>query len=331
VADALSKDIRGHMGLSPAGAYSQEWWGAGANEKQATELYKFKFTFKQTGTQLIIQNNGKGYGRWACANGQPGATQDGDDSVFDYSGGNYSFSISEPAGGYPKLTISSNAILGYYACNNEYEIIYQTEGVMALRVLNTTENQDWVFIFCREDLNIATPPIVKELREVPLLEDFEGETRTVEFVAESMGELTAIPYQNPAPVPINPSSKVVLYQKSTEFYSNLSFTTADYLFDLTNQNKIKLKVFIPSYNDYSTGLSPQVAVKLQDSSRGGNAWENQEEVIWKNLERDKWLELTFDFSLVADRQDFDKIVIQFGGEGHAGPGIFFFDDFSFDR
>lgn len=346
VADALGKDIRGHMGLGPANNYDQSWWGAGANEKQATELYKFKFTFKQSGTQLIIQNNGKGYGRWACANGQPGAVQDGDDSVFDYAGGTYSFTVTEPAGGYPVLTIPPASILGYYACNNDYEIIYQTEGAMALRVLNTTENQDWVFIFCREDLNIAeppTPPIVKELREVALLEDFEGDAPTIDFVAETMGDLSAWPYQNPAPVPINSSSKVALYQKSTEFYSNLSYTTVDYLFDLTQVNKIRVKVFIPSYNDYVTEyavagdwisnrrLLPQLAVKLQDSSRGGNAWETQVELVQANLELDKWIDLLFDFSPYASRTDFDKIVVQFGAEGHAGPGIFFFDDFSFDR
>lgn len=48
-----------------------------------------------------------------------------------------------------------------------------------------------------------------------------------------------------------------------------------------------------------------------------------------DLETDKWLELEFDFSGVSDCQDYDKIVVQFGAEGHAGPGIFFFDDFSF--
>ncbi|MDR1681253.1 MAG: hypothetical protein LBS12_05675 [Prevotellaceae bacterium] len=347
VKDAVGKDIRGHMGLGPGGGYDQSWWGAGANDKQATELYKFKFTFKQSGTQLIIQNNGKGYGRWACASGQPGAVQDGDDSVFDYAGGNYSFSVDEPAGAYPVLTIPSTAIFGYYACSNTFEIIYQTEGVMALRVFNTTESQDWIFIFCREDLNIAEPPPPppppKEPSAVPLFEDFEAETRTVDFIGEDMGALSAIPYQNPAPVPINSSSRVALYQKSAGFYSNLSFTAPDYLFDLTTQNKIRVKVFIPSYNDYTTEhnvagdwianrkLLPQLAVKLQDSSLGGNAWQTQTEIVQANLELDKWLDLVFDFSGVATRTDYDKIVVQFGAEGHAGTGIFFFDDFSFDN
>ena len=105
----------------------------------------------------------------------------------------------------------------------------------------------------------------------------------------------------------------------------------NYLFDLTAQNKIRLKVFIPSYNDYVTGgsLLKQVAVKLQDSSKGGNAWETQTEIVKSGLATDKWLELVFDFSSVSDRVDYDKIIIQFGGEGHTVPGVFFFDDFEF--
>jgi hypothetical protein len=48
-----------------------------------------------------------------------------------------------------------------------------------------------------------------------------------------------------------------------------------------------------------------------------------------NLEMDKWLELEFDFSGVAGREDYDRIVIQFGAEGHAGSGFFYLDDFEF--
>ena len=102
-----------------------------------------------------------------------------------------------------------------------------------------------------------------------------------------------------------------------------------------------MKVFIPSYNDYAktyavdgdwitvNTLQKQVAVKLQDSTMGGNAWQTQTEIVKKDLPLDKWVELEFDFSGVKDRQNYDKIVIQFGGEGHAAPGLFYFDDFSF--
>ena len=344
VADATGKSINGHIGLGEANGGYQGWWAAGYDEKAEApnHHYEFKFTFKQAGMQLIIENSGKGNGRSSCCNSYPDYNPiSGDEGEFTYSSSAYSFSITEPSdeNSNPTLTLPNNAILGYYVCNNVYEIIYQTDEVIALYTQG--DGFDWVYIFCREDLNVSKPPIVKEPRAVELSEDFEGEELHVDFVANIMGGLSAAGYSNPAPVPVNESAKVYLYQKSGEFYSNLSFTTTDYLFDLTDINKIKMKVFIPSYNDYDTEfpvagdwitnkkLLPQIAVKLQDSSKGDNAWETQTELLHGNLEKDKWLELTFDFSSVASRTDYDQIIIQFGGEGHAAPGIFFFDDFSF--
>jgi hypothetical protein len=344
VADATGKAITGHIGLGEANGGYQGWWAAGSDEKATSpnHHYEFKLTFKQAGMQLSIDNNGKGNGRSSCCSSYPDyAAISGDEGEFTYSGGNYTFSITEREDANPTLTLPNDVILGYYVCNNVYEIIYQTGDVIALYTQG--DGFDWVYVFIREDLNIAAPPIVKEPAAVPLSEDFEGETALVDFVPENMGNWSAAGYQNPAPVSVNPSPKVYLYQKSGDFYSNLSFTTTDYLFDLTAQNKIRLKVFIPSYNDYTTEygvagdwitnkkLLPQLAVKLQDSSKGGNAWETQTEIIKADLEKDKWLELEFDFSGVATRTDYDKIVIQFGGEGHTAPGIFFFDDFSFSE
>lgn len=182
-------------------------------------------------------------------------------------------------------------------------------------------------------------PVVP-LKAVKLNEDFEKEKLAINFTRESMGQLDYI-YSNPAPVPVNLSRKVYLYEKNTEFYSNISYTVTDYKFDLSVMNKVRMKVYIPSYNDYTTvanvagnwipvnQLQKQVAVKLQNSEAGGNAWETQTEVVKKDIPTDKWVELEFDFSAVKDRTDYDKIVIQFGAEGHAAPGIFFFDDFSF--
>lgn len=52
-----------------------------------------------------------------------------------------------------------------------------------------------------------------------------------------------------------------------------------------------MKVFVPSYNDYTTvadvagdwiavnQLQKQVAVKLQNSAAGGSAWETQTEIV----------------------------------------------------
>lgn len=344
VATALSADIRGHIGLGPLNSYNQSWWGAGPNDKGAWTMYNFKFTFIQQGVQLKIANSGQGYGRKALAANAgftPTATE-GDDVTFNYPGGDYTFSIDE-SGEHPSLTLSGNAFMGYYVGTQTYQIIYQTDKVMALRAANTVEGQDWVFIYCLEELNVAEPPIIKEPQAVSLSENFESQTPSVSFTGEDMGNLFSAFYQNPAPVPVNTSAKVLLYEKTSGFYSNISYTAPDYLFDLTSLNKVRIKVFIPSYNNYTDEfpiagdwitnkkLLPQVSVKLQNSSLGGNAWQTQTEIIKADLEKDKWLSLEFDFSGVSNRIDYDKIVIQFGAEGHAAPGIFFLDDFRFSE
>lgn len=342
---AAGFNVKGHMGLGPQGSRSQEWWGAAPNDKQAWEMYSTKFTFIQNGVQLKIEKDGnEGYGRKASSASVGGFTvhgDSGDDVFFTYSGGNYTFSLDE-SGEYPTLTLSGNAYMGYYAGSQDYEIIYQTEEVMALRVNNTVESQDWVFIYCLEELNVEAPPAPKVLKAVPLFEDFEGDEYLVLNQEDMGGPTKSAIIGNPVPLPINESSNVYRYWKSSGFYSNLSFTAPDYKFDLTTQNKIRVKVFIPAFNDYTTEnatagpwitntkLQPQLAIKLQDSEHPA-PWEGQTEIVKANLEFDKWLELEFDFSAVAGREDYDRIVIQFGAEGHAGPGFFYLDDFEFDE
>ncbi|MEL7598510.1 MAG: hypothetical protein AAGU18_00205 [Proteiniphilum sp.] len=344
VKTATGFNVSGHMGLGPQGSRGQDWWGAAANDKNAWEMYSSKFTFIQNGVQLkIVKDGNEGYGRKASAASVGGfdvhATS-GDDAMFTYSGGDYTFSIDE-SGEYPIITLGGNAYMGYYCGSQQYEVIYQTDKVMALRVNNTVESQDWVFVYCLQELNVEAPPAPKELKAIPLFEDFEG-SEILTFNLDDMGGTAkSAVIGNPVPLPINESEKVYRYWKSTGFYSNLSFIAPNYKFDLSTQNKVRVKVFIPSFNDYTTEydvagpwisnkkLLPQLAVKLHNSEKGGDAWQTQTEVVKANLEKDKWLELEFDFSTVADREDYDKIVIQFGAEGHAGPGFFYLDDFEF--
>jgi hypothetical protein len=94
-------------------------------------------------------------------------------------------------------------------------------------------------------------------------------------------------------------------------------------------------VFMPSYNDYTSmagvdwaikNMLKQVSVKLQNGT-ADEPWRTQVEVKQGVNQLDKWVELTFDFSAHADRKDFNRIVIQIGGEGNFIPGIFFIDDF----
>jgi len=333
----------GHFGKFPN---DNSWsWYAGANDKDGCSLYTQKFTFTQIGVKFQWTNNGSVYTNAAGVTDLASkgyttsvATPVGDFDVVYAPKPSYTFSMNEAA---KTITLSDGAFFGFYAGTSTYKIRNLTADVLELEFASILEpGTNWVVRLIPIEKNIK--PIIP-MKAVPLSEDFEAVTPKVPFANEDMGSLTNSFYSNPAPLGLNTSGKVFLYQKSGGFYSNIFFTASGYKFDLAEQNKITLKVFIPSYNDYTTSfatagswvsndkLKPQVSVKLQNASLGGNAYTTQTEIIKADLEKDKWIDLTFDFSGVSTRLDYDKIVIQFGAEGHAAPGIFFLDDFKFKK
>lgn len=333
----------GHFGVYPD---DNSWsWYAGANEKDGCSLYTQEFTFIQDGLKMIWKNNGSVYtnAKGVEELAKLGYTEAHLTPVNDYDvkyqpAPSYTFTLNEAD---MTITLGNGAFFGHYAGTSLYKIVKLEDDVMEVHCKSTIESgNNWAYRFIPKEKNIK-PEI--PLKAVPLSEDFESEEPEVVFEAQDMGKFYSQYYQNPLPLPVNTSARVCLYEKSSAFYTNLSYTVSGYKFDLTEVNKVRMKVLIPSGNDYETEhevagewiankkLLPQVEVKLQDSGKGDSAWENQTTIVKGNLEMDKWLELEFDFSSVKDRTDYDKIVIQFGAEGHAAPGIFYFDDFSFDK
>ncbi len=174
-------------------------------------------------------------------------------------------------------------------------------------------------------------------QEQTLEDDFEGNGNIV-WNTTGIDGFDII--DNFAPSDVNSSEMVAKYQKGAGEWTSV-LTVLDYKMDLSVRNQFTLKVFVPSFNDYVTvcdpgtdwiadhNLKPQIDVKLQDSSLEGNAWQTQQ-VRTQTLTEDqfgKWVELTFDYSDVSDRVDFDQIVIQLGAEGHCNAGLFYIDDF----
>lgn len=335
----------GHFGVGPADSDSPDWWSCPAEGKEGSSLYTQEFTFTQVGTKLVWKNNGYIYTNEPGKNALGGAFIENPGGAGDFDvqyepKSSYTFALDEDAG---TLTLSEGAFFGFYAGNSTFDILSLTEDELYMKVKSTVEpGNGWWFRLIPKENNIK-PDVVVEKKAIPLFEDFESETPSVVFDGEDMGELYSTYYNNPLPFPINQSRRVCLYHKAEEFYSNIFFVADGYKFDLTEVNKVRMKVMIPSANNYTDSypvagdwisnnkLLPQLVVKLQNSDKGGNAWETQMEIVKADLEMDKWLELEFDFSGVKDREDFDKIVIQFGAEGHQAPGIFYFDDFSFDK
>lgn len=338
--------VSGHFGVGPADGSAPDWWSAPAEAKEGSSLYTQEFTFIQVGVKLSWKNNGYIYTNEAGKNALGGDFIENPGGVGDFDvkytpKESYTFSLDETN---KTITLNDGAFFGFYTGSSTYEILSLTKDEFYLKNVSAVEGGNaWWFRFVPKEKNIK-PDITVPLKGIVLAEDFENEDKpAVLFGSEDMGPLFSTSYQNPMPLPINESGRVFLYQKSEAFYSNVFYVADGYKFDLTEINKVRLKVMIPSWNDYTTAntvagdwitnnlLKPQLEVKLQDSSKGGNAWETQTTIVKDDLELNKWIELEFDFSHVKDRKDYDKIVIQFGAEGHSGSGIFYFDDFSFNQ
>ncbi len=137
------------------------------------------------------------------------------------------------------------------------------------------------------------------------------------------------PGMDPLPVvadPVDPNNNVADYFRDGSFEWTNSQAVLDHIMDLNERNQFELKVYFPSSNDYTGTLTPTVAMKLQNSELGGNAWTTQVEIVETITSYDSWVTVSFDFSGAWDRIDLDQIVVQMGGEGHATAGQFYFDD-----
>jgi hypothetical protein len=167
-------------------------------------------------------------------------------------------------------------------------------------------------------------PVVKPLAASDVQENFED---------DGYSTIPAWTFQDPDLVdmqvivdPMNAENHAGDYVRSGNFeWTNAQFIL-DHRMDLTVRNIFMLKVYFPSSNDYTGDLTPTAALKLQNSLLGGEAWTTQTEILLTIDEFDTWVNLEFDFGEVADREDYDQIVVQFGGEGHFVPGQFHFDD-----
>lgn len=156
-------NINGFMGLGspdPTNVQcNQGWWGAGAGDKSFESsgwtLYDTKYTFSADG-KLTIETAGEGYGRKAFdgQNGFISTSIVGDDMLFPYTGGEYTFTKTDT-----ELTISDNGYLIYYAGSQSYEILYLSETALCVRVTNTVENHVWVFILCPQGTETPPPPL----------------------------------------------------------------------------------------------------------------------------------------------------------------------------
>ena len=334
----IDKEMKGHIGVGDATAENptSNWWAAGPNEKAGVGLYDDEMTFKLHGFAYTYQNNGTTYSNKDYA-ADLGGTNAAEDVTVNYTPpANQTWSITEE-NGKKYLTISNGGFLGYYVGVSRYQILKLGENELYLMSSQKgVPGNAWFYRLVPKGFTRPVEPTPVKMED--MYDNFDEEGNIVwKKEALTLNES----YDNPAPVGINKSAKVAMYVKQDgqpyEF-ANM-FADFNYNFDLSQRSVFKLKVYVPSYNDFTTqagedwaikNLLKQVSVKLQDGT-SAQPWVNQVEIKQPVNQLDQWVELTFDFSAYAARKDLNRIVIQIGGEGNFIPGIFFLDDFKLEE
>ncbi len=314
----------------------QWWWGAAPNEKEPFNMYDDKMIFKAFNYEFILENNDSTYVNVNTL-GDFDVEGDGDMTVYyDLSEKKFNWSLDERGDG-TYLTLSNGGFMSYYLGANEFKVEDLSENEMTLSTI--IDNAYWQFMFMTEgyDHPDAVDPTVNENLSPAtsvdqLTDDFETAADILWlFQAEGGGGSGDDEASNPAAGGINSSATVYHYVKGTWEYSNASMELG-FEIDLATHNRVSMKVYFPSSNTYSdTGLKQKASVKLQRWNESA-PWDTQAEVILEGIATDEWTELIFDFSTLsipAERMSgyFNKIVIQFGDEGHVEDGTFYFDDF----
>ncbi|WP_192821817.1 PKD domain-containing protein [Rufibacter sp. LB8] len=331
----IDRENGGHLALGPITSSTPEWYSAGPNEKASEGYYDDEMVFNlNNNLAYTYDNKGTTFTHGASAAGL-GGVPGGDHTLVYTPPTGMQWNIVEE-GDKKFLEITKNGFIGYYTGVSRYEILRLTETELYIKFGSTANAEHgWYQRLVPKGFSKPVPP--KEYKAADLNDDFDSPGN---FTWKMDNALFNESFDNPAQVAANPSDKVARYIKEAgqgKAFSNV-FIELPYKIDLRQRKVFKVKVFLPSYNDYTTmggaedwspvkTLQKQLAVKLQNSELGGNSWTTQAEIIQQVTVMDQWVELTFDFSNFDQRQDFDKIVIQFGGEAHFNPGIFYLDDF----
>mgnify|MGYP005752884941 CR=1 FL=1 len=328
----IDRQKAGHMGVGPIGAATPEWWSAPPNDKASEGLYDDEMTFNLNGFAYTYQNNGNTFVNGSNAAGLGGTAQGADYTLSYTPPANMVWSMVEE-GGKKYLVLSNKGFVGYYTGVSRYEILKLSENELYLKGGDGANpgNGWWLRLVPKG----YTHPVEARPYKMENMFDNFDEDGNLTWKKETLTLNES--YDNPAPVPINTSAKVAMYvkQEGPGFMFANMFADFAYDFDLNSRNTFKLKVFIPSYNDFTTmagedwavkNLLKQVSIKLQNGN-SAQPWVNQVEIKKEVTQLDKWVELTFDFSPYAERKDLNRVLIQIGGEGNHIPGIFFLDDF----
>lgn len=299
-----------HFGVGPdpvgaAGNYP-EWYAAKSLEKSGSGMYDDRYTFKLSGFGFDMVTNGDVY-----VNTEHAGIAPFDDTTAS-NVGDYTASFPDQLGETwtlnegtdTTLTISGDAMIGYWAGTRTYQIIKIDSNELFLRFVDGKGGLAW-YVRLRPEGYVSDPGDPDPEYSLPL--DFE--TEDPEFTTFGGSSYQII--NNPQSGGINTSGRVLETVHGNETWAGL-FVNLDGPLDFTTNTTIKLKVYAPSTGTFR--------LKLEEQANTNNFVEIDATVTTANA----WEELTFDLS-ASGATAFDRVVI-FPGWNVANAGTFYVDD-----
>lgn len=301
----------GHFGVGPnpssAAGDIPEWYAAQALEKQGSGMYDDRYTFYLQGFGFDQVTGGDVYVNGAHA-GTPPFDDTAASPVADYIA-QFPDQLGEAwlltEGADTTLTISGDAMIGYWTGTRTYEIINIEENELMLRFLDTKDAGLAWYIRLIPEGYVGNPQPPATDASFPI--DFES----VEPTITTFGNSTAQVINNPDATGINTSARVLETVHGNETWAGF-FMNLDQSVDFAAKSTIKLKVWAPDTGTFK--------VKFEQQADPNVATELDMKVTTKNT----WEEITFDFS-GSTSATYDRIVL-FPGWNVANAGTFYVDD-----
>ncbi len=309
---AVDSVIAGHFGVGPAPShpdfdgYYPKWYAASSEEKSGAGMYDDRYTFKLQGFGFDMISNGNVYVNSAHAGIAPfndtSATTVGDFmAVFPNQLGE-NWTLLEGAD--TTITLSGNAMIGYWAGTRTYKIVEIDTNKLVLGFQDAANADLFWYVTLVPEGYVSNPPPPAPTYALPL--DFE----VIEPEFTVFGNSTAVIVSNPQSGGINTSGKVVETVHGSETWAGFFVNLTNKL-DFSTKTAIKLKVWAPTTGTFR--------MKLEDRANPNSFVEVDVNITVASA----WQELTFDFT--GTPTSFDRLVM-FPGWGVANAGTYYIDD-----
>lgn len=309
VVDSVSD---GHFGVGPApdhpdfDGYYPKWYAAKSLEKSGSGMYDDRYTFDLQGFGFDMETNGDVYVNTAHAGVAPfndtTAVNVGDYTAQFSSQLGETWTLTEDAD--TTLTISGDAMIGYWAGTRTYKVVSLDSNQMVLGFQDAIDGDlFWYVTLIREGYQ-SNPPAPEPEYSLPL--NFESEDPVFTVFGNSSYQII----NNPDQSGINTSSRVLETTHGNETWAGL-YVNLENKLDFSSQTSIKLKVWAPATGTFRLKLENQddtnQFIEVDATINNANTWE----------------ELTFDLSGAAS--DFDRVVL-FPGWGTSTADVYYVDD-----